>query len=194
MKKIWNCAGVFLLAGLLLVVGFVSYLEIGSQRYTRDMPVRARGPIAVCDTARYAVDPDKQAAIDHLVEKRRAGEPITRTDLDRAMIVIKQEEMRGINGVYCSELIFVSSRLPGPARYYVARHELEHAFQHFGAADPCQDDELCANWIAGREYPLGLLQTITSSLAAATKLYPSFQEFLFGSWAIFKFYFLPGGG
>lgn len=194
MKRFWNCAGYLLLGILILVVGLVIYLEFGSQRYVQDMPPRQRPPIAVCNAARYPVNQGKQAAIDELVEKRRAGESITRADLDRAIILINQEEMQGINGVYCNELIYVSSRLPRLARYYVARHELEHAFQHFGAADPCQNDELCANWIAGREYPLGLVQTITSSLAAAYKLYPSFQEFLFGSWGIFKCYFLPGGG
>jgi len=147
--------------------------------------------VGVCDLDRYPLDEGKTLVIQELVGKKARGEKITREDLDRALISAPQDDMPGLNGVVCNQMIFVSSRLPESARYYVARHELEHVFQQQGMDGDCQDWELCATWAAAWEFPLGLLRTITSSLREAYRISPSLWSFLFSSWRVFKLTLLP---
>jgi hypothetical protein len=194
MNKTLHLVGKIFLSGLLLLVAFVLFLEIGSRRYVKNRVPRGSIEFVVCDESKYPVDEEKIQVLEALVDARREGQDITREDLDAAVIVVREEDMAQINGVYCNGLIYVSEALPEEARYYVARHELEHLFQDKGVTKECENDESCANWIAGSEYPLGLLQTIFSSLIRAYRLYPSLWAFLFGSWRIFKVYFLGVGG
>lgn len=181
----------FLLGSLFVLAFGILFLELGSRLYRepdQNFPPAER---VVCDLDRYPPDEGKLAAIQKLVGKKARGEKITREDLDRALISAPQEHMPYLNGVVCNQMIFVSSRLPESARYYVARHELEHVFQGHGMNGDCQDLELCATWAAGWEFPFGLLRTITSSLREAYRISPSFWSFLFGSWKVFKFTLLP---
>ncbi|MFO8036548.1 MAG: hypothetical protein R6U57_07985 [Anaerolineales bacterium] len=194
MKKTLKLIGRILLGGLILLVAFVFFLEIGTRRYVKNRVPLGTIEFVVCDESKYPIDEEKIRVLDGLVQARKEGHEITREDLDAAMIVVREEDMTRINGVYCNGLIYVSEALPERAMYYVARHELEHVFQHKGVTRVCENDEYCANWIAGSEYPLGLLQTIVSSLVRAYRLYPSVWAFLYGSWRIFKVYFLGVGG
>lgn len=179
------------MGALILLFTFILFLEVGSRLYARERKPRSAFDPVVCDPTSYPVDQDKIRELNALVEAKRGGQDITRGDLIRAMILVREEDMTRINGIYCNGLIYVSAGLPERAMYYVARHELEHVFQHKGVTRECENDEFCANWIAGSEYPLGLLQTVFSSLIKAYRLYPSVWAFLFGSWRIFRFYFLP---
>jgi hypothetical protein len=159
---------------LLLALSFILYLELGSRLYFGRQTIEDPGPAApapVCDLEHYPPDPRKGAVLEELIQIRSRGDGITPLDLDRA--------------------ITLSQRLEGPARYYVARHELEHVFQQAGLDPQCRDRELCATWKAAAEYPLGLVAAIGSSLREAYRSYPSMQEFLFGSWLVFKYYLLP---
>ena len=178
--------------GSLFLLGFtILFLELGSRLYQEPDQDFTAPEWAVCDLDRYPLDEGKTLVIQELVGKKVQGEKITREDLDRALISAPQDQMPGLNGVVCNQMIFVSSRLPESARYYVARHELEHVFQQHGMDGDCQDWELCATWAAAWEFPLGLLRTISSSLREAYRISPSLWSFLFGSWRIFKFTLLP---
>ena len=174
-----------------LVLGvLILALELSSRRLNPSQePPRPRVLLA-CDPARYPPDPDKIEFLAALVEKKRQGSFITREDLDRAMYLVPDADMEGINGVFCSGMIFISERLPHGARYYVARHELEHLFQSAGVAADYRDMEFSAHWVAAQEHPLGLIQTVISSLVGAYQLSPSLWAFLINIWVVFKFYFL----
>ena len=111
--------------------------------------------------------------------------------LEEVLIDVPLEDMPYMNGVFCNGMVYVSQRLSPSSRLYVARHELEHYFQSQGVVGDCEDWELCATWVAAREYPWGFITTITSSLKEAYRLSPSFWDFLFSSWKLFKIYLLP---
>lgn len=180
-----------LLGGLFILVLLILFLEVGSRFYREPAHNSGSALWVICDLNQYPPDEEKQVAILELVGKKTRGEKITRQDLDRGLISAPQEHMPIANGIVCNQMIFVSSRLPESARYYVARHELEHVFQQHGVGGDCQDFELCASWAAGWEFPLGLLRTITSSLREAYRISPSFWSFLFSSWRVFKMTLLP---
>ncbi len=181
----------FLLGGLFLLGFMILFLELGSRLYREPEGDFPAPEWVVCDLERYPPDEGKQLVIQELVDKKARGEKITREDLYRALISAPQDQMPNLNGIVCNQMIFVSSRLPESARYYVARHELEHVFQLEGMDPDCQDWELCATWAAAWEFPLGLLRTITSSLREAYRISPSLWSFLFSSWRVFKFTLLP---
>ena len=181
----------FLLGSLFILVFMILFLELGSRLYREPDQNYQSIIYDVEKLDQYPQDEGKLVVIQKLVGKKARGEKITREDLDRALISAPQEHMPDLNGVVCNQMIFISSRLPESARYYVARHELEHVFQQHGMDRDCQDWELCATWAAAWEFPLGLLRTITSSLREAYRISPSFWSFLFSSWRVFKFTLLP---
>ncbi len=177
---------------LALFVGSIVFLELGSRWYFKEeVETVSVPPAVVCDPDLYPPDPEKLEALDNLQEAYRQGDRITPAQLEGVLIAIPQDDMPYMNGVFCNGMVYISQRLSPPARRYVARHELEHYFQFQGLDNDCQDWELCATWKAAREYPWGFLSTITSSLWASFRLSPSFWDFLFGSWNIFKIYLLP---
>lgn len=176
---------------LVLLIGGILFLELGSRLYYEDeTEVFTLPPAAVCDPVRYPPDPAKLAALEELLDVRLEGRRINPQELERALVPVPQEDMPGLNGVFCSGMVIVSQRLSPSARLYVARHELEHYFQIEGLDGDCQDWELCATWGAAREYPWGFITTISSSLWASARS-GSIWDFLFGSWEIFKVYLLP---
>lgn len=181
-----------LLIILILFLGVVLILELGSRRYYGGIPEAISLPPApVCDPEAYPPDPEKLAALDDLLEAHRQGRRITPAELEGALVPAPQEDLPHRNGVFCNGLIYISQRLAPTSRRYVARHELAHYFQIQGLDGGCQDWELCATWGAAREYPWGFLTTITSSLAESLRLSPSLWDFLFSSWTVFKIYLLP---
>jgi hypothetical protein len=176
---------------LILLVGGILFLELGSRLYYgEEAGVFSLPPNIVCDPAFYPPDPAKLAALEDLLEARYEGRRITPEELEGVLVAAPQEDMPGMNGVFCSGMVFVSQRLSPAARHYVARHELEHYFQIQGLDNGCEDWELCATWGAARDYPWGFITTITSSLWASARS-GSIWDFLFGSWEIFKVYLLP---
>ena len=176
-------------SGVGLVV-FLIFLEVGSRHY--QCPISdAKEEIAVCDIAKYPTNMSKLASLEDLIIRKKQGREATQEDLDSVMTVAQQESMPGFNGYYCNGSIYVSARLPKAARYFVARHELEHAYQSNGLGNDCKKVEYCATAEAAKDYPIGFLQTIVSSLTRSFRESPTFGCFLFGSWKIFKSYILP---
>ena len=180
-----------ILLGITLVLGvLILALEISTRRLNPSQEPPRPPKFLACDTTRYPPDQEKIAFLAVLVEKQLQGLPITQEDLDRSMYLVPNHDMVGINGLFCNGMIIISERLPIGARYYVARHELEHLFQSAGVAADYQDMEFSAHWVATREFPLGLIHTVISSLVGAYQLSPSTWAFLVNIWVMFKFYFL----
>jgi hypothetical protein len=174
-----------------LVLGvLILALEISSRRLNPTQEPPRPPEFLACDTNRYPPDQEKIDFLAVLVEKQLQGLPITQEDLDRSMYLVPNHDMVGINGLFCNGMIYISDRLKQGARYYVARHELEHVFQAQGLSGDCGDQESCAHWTAAKEYPLGLIQTVVSSIVGAYRLSPSLWAFLVNNWVMFKFYFL----
>jgi len=137
----------------------------------------------------FAYDLEQRQLIDEIIEKRRVGESVTKDEYREAMNLlvyeVPPEQLGNLNGVVCRQgVAFVRNSLPNQAKIYVARHELEHLFQ-----TTHENQELDANIAAGKEYPIGLLSTIVSSLITA-KSHLSWCCFLKSSWFAFKLYFL----
>ena len=152
-------------------------------------------PICENDLATYPFfySPEQQQLIDEIMENRGAGESISkeeyRSAMDSLVYEVPPELLGRANGVVCrGGVAFVRNSLPEQARRYVARHELEHLFQ-----TTRENEEVAANIAAGKEYPIGLISTVVSSLVEAkSKL--SWCCFLKSSWFAFKLYFLGIGG
>ena len=176
----------------LLGAAFLVFLELGSRWYISTTPSQELPPSLICDQNYYPIQEEKIQLLEEIVQKHLQGEPITAQELEGVALLAPQEDMPALNGIFCSGMIIVSSRLEGPARTYVIRHELEHVYQDRGLRPGCSDPEFCATWAAAWEYPRGFLAAIRSSGQEAYRLSPSTLEFLFSSWHIFKVYFLPG--
>ena len=176
---------------LVLLLSLIIFLELGSSWYIRSNPSSSAPEILVCHTGYYPVIDKKLLYLDELIQKNLRGEKISTDELEQVVLMTPQEDMPSLNGIVCNGMIIVSSRLQGQARFYIIRHELEHVFQMEGLRPNCQDTELCATWVATIEYPLGFGLAIISSLKEAYRISPSFWDFLFSSWYIFKVYFLP---
>ena len=190
VKTLRSCL-VMLVIFVVLLLSVVIFLEMGSRWYIQSNPSSSAPEILVCHTDYYPVIEKKIIYLDELIQKNQRGEKITSDDLERVAVLAPQVDMPSINGIVCNGMIIVSSRLQGAARTYVIRHELEHVFQMEGMRPDCQDTELCATWVAGLEFPLGFILAILSSLSEAYRISPSFWDFLFSSWYIFKVYLLP---
>lgn len=137
----------------------------------------------------FAYDQEQRQLIEEIIEKRSAGESVTKDEYREAMDLlvyeVPPEQLNFVNGVVCREgIAFVRNSLPKQAKIYVARHELEHLFQ-----TTRENAEVAANIAAGKEYPIGLISTVVSSLIEA-KSQLSWCCFLKSSWFVFKLYFL----
>jgi len=190
VKSLKSCSALLIILFTLLLA-VVIFLELGSSWYIRSTPSSSAPEILVCHLDYYPVSESKLSILAELVQKHENGKKITEYDLEASVILAPQEDLPGLNGIVCNGMIIVSSRLQGSARLYIIRHELEHVFQLEGLEPDCQDTELCATWAAAREYPQGFVFAIISSLREAYRISPSFWEFLFSSWYIFKVYLLP---
>ena len=176
---------------LILFLTSIIFLELGSSWYIRSNPSSSAPEILVCHTDYYPVNEKKLFYLDELIQKYQRGEKINQDELEGIVVLAPQVDMPSLNGIVCNGMIIVSSRLKGAARLYIIRHELEHVFQMEGLRPNCQDTELCATYAATLDYPLGFGLAIISSLKEAYRISPSFWEFLFSSWYVFKVYLLP---
>ncbi len=181
----------FLLGTLVLAVAAVAFLEVGSKFYVCPPPPPSARRFIVCDTFYYPVNSLKGQSVQGLVAAKLQGVEPSRADLDAAISVVAYEDMDGLNGVVCTNgMIFVRSNLGGEARYFVARHELEHVFLSTGAVPACSPEEVCATLAAAKRYPVGFIETVVSSLYLSATESPTVWCFLFGSWRIFRGYIL----
>jgi hypothetical protein len=184
MKKILAGGAIWLLLAIL-------FLEMGSRFY--QCPGRANNynSVLVCDPGRYPVDPGQMQTVQSLSMAERQGTEPSREDLERVVNFVDYEDMPGLNGVACGNgMLFVRDNLGGEAKYFVARHELEHAFRRNGVNLDCSKEEYCATMSAARIYPAGFMETIFSSLAMSARESPTIWCFLFGSWRAFRAYVL----
>lgn len=153
---------------------------------------RADRVIPICEESsdtRFHYSLEQTQRIAEIKEQRSAGESITketyREALDLLVYEVPPEQLGPANGVVCrGGIAFVDESLPTQARLFVARHELEHLFQ-----TTSENREVNANIAAGKEYPVGLISTIYTSLVKS-KQGRSWCCFLKSSWWIFKVYFL----
>lgn len=182
----------FLFGAILCIAAFIVFLEIGSKNYVCPITEQDVSEALVCNPNSYPVDQAKARAIQVLFESKRQGREPSREDLDRVINLVSAADMPGLNGVECGNgMIFIRDNLGNEARYFVARHELEHAFRSLGMSRECSKEEYCATISAARVYPVGFIETIFASLYASFKASPTVWCFLFGSWKIFRSYIFP---
>jgi hypothetical protein len=124
MKKISRLFRKFFIAGTVLVVVAVAFLEIGSRSYECPSTGRDCSDILVCDPNYYPVNQEKIQSIHGLAELKRQGTEPSREDLDQIINLVEFEEIYGLNGVLCgNDMVFVRDNLGAEGKYYVARHE-----------------------------------------------------------------------
>ena len=182
---------------VLFILSIVS-LELYTRNCNCSVPV-ATSPeemnftISICErdigTYPFSYDLEQQQLIDEIMVKRSAGERIDKEEyqsaIDLLVYEVPPEYLENVNGVVCrGSVAFVRDSLPEQAKNFVARHELEHLFQ-----TTHENQEIKANIAAGKEYPIGLISTIISSLKEAKSKLP-WCCFLKSSWFAFKLYFL----
>lgn len=123
-----------------------------------------------------------------------AGERISkegyRQAADKLILEISPEMLGGcLNGRACSGfgIGYVRNDLPAKAKKFVKRHELEHLLQ----TGVGQHQEFLANLAAGKEYPMGLIESIFFSLKTRRQYQESLLCHILATWKTFKIYFLP---
>ena len=185
----------FIWSPFLLIFGIVS-LELYTNNCNCFVPqeeVARLTTVPLCENGSeeypFAYDSEQRQLIEEIIEKRSMGESVTKAEYREAMDLlvyeVPPEQLGSLNGVVCRQgVAFVRDSLPELAKQHVARHELEHLFQTTDV-----NREVEATIAASKEYPIGLLATIVSSLITA-KEDLSWCCFLKSSWAIFKLYFL----
>ncbi|GEM_PF-1615260 len=192
MKRTSKLLRNFFISIIVFIVAIIVFLEIGSKYYKCPISDQPPQNIFVCDSNYYSVNQRKLQTIQRLIELKQQGIEPSREDLDQVINVVKYEDMPGLNGVLCGDgMIFVRDSLSNEGKYFVARHELEHAFIHNGVDTECENDEYCATMSAVKVYPIGFVETVLSSLYLAAKESPTIWCFLFGSWRIFRTYIFP---
>jgi hypothetical protein len=191
MKRTSKLIRKFLVGATISLVVSIMFLEIGSQYYQCPDTGQNNADVLACHSSHYPVDPEQMQMIQALSEAQRQGTEASKKELDQIINLVKYEEMGGLNGVACGNgMLFVRDNLSEEAKYFVARHELEHAFRWKGVNLECSKEEYCATMIAAKIYPVGFIETILSSLYLSASESPTVWCFLFGSWRIFREYIL----
>ncbi len=178
-----------------VVLVLIHILEFGSRYYQCPWPDPGF-ETRVCNISDFPVDEYKIQLIQELVERERQGIKPSRSGLLKAAIFVNYEEIYGLNGIVCNGMFFVRDNLPDEGKLFVARHELEHIFQDNGINHGCYEIqfESCATSEAAKEYPVGFIEAILSSLILAFQESPTIWCFLFGSWFVFTHSVLLVGG
>ena len=123
-----------------------------------------------CSNRLYTEDANAGIYINELTEKYSQGISPSPEELEKAVIEVDRDTIGGANGVYCSGMAFVSSDLPAQAELYVRRHELEHAFQFRLQMDE-QNYKSAANYVAAKEYPVGMVETTVFSVIKSKRAF-----------------------
>jgi hypothetical protein len=178
----------------LLLLGFimlsVAYLEYGSNH--NSCTYSSGEYVYVYNSNYYPFNQQNYERINELIRMKRLGIEPSREELLNSVIIVPYEDMKGVNGTYYHKNIYIRDNLSENAKAFVARHELDHVFQENIIDYYCDNnEEYCATMNAAKYYPIGLLETITSSLITAYDNYPDKQCFFFGSWKIFRYYIFP---
>ncbi len=191
MKRVFGLIKKLLVGATILLAAGTLFLEVGSRVYRCPGAGKYGPDMSVCNADEHAVNPQQLEMIQRLSEASRSGVEPSRESLDQVINLVDYEDMRGLNGVICGDgMIFVRGNLGRDARYFVARHELDHAFGIGGPGPACSPGEYCATMHAAAFYPLGFIETIVSSLYISATEAPTVWCWLFGSWAIFRTYIL----
>jgi hypothetical protein len=129
-----------------------------------------------------------------LSKRINAGEKISKKEYREAadkLIIEISPDMLGncYNGLSCKGFGrgYVRNDLPAEAEKFVKRHELEHLLQ----TGHEKNAEFSANLAAGKEYPIGLLQTVFFSLKNRFKYQESWLCYVLTIWGTFRIYFFP---
>ncbi|MBI5953610.1 MAG: hypothetical protein HY865_18300 [Chloroflexi bacterium] len=181
-----------LLAGTALFIAIVfAFLEIGSRYYKCPVTDWHHQDVLVCDTNYYPVNQNRIYAVQSIIKQKQQNMEPSREDIDQAVNLTKYEDMPGLNGIVCEDgMIFVRDNLSSEGKYFVARHELEHVFIGNGLNKDCVKEEYCATMSAVKNYPLGFVETVLSSLYISSQEAPTVWCFIFSSWNIFRVYVL----
>lgn len=184
----WQSCGIWLLlAPFLVIIG----LEFLSRFYQCPAGTsKETANLSVCDSRLYINDAENQKLIAVLNNKQVQGISPSKDELQKAVFEVDRERIGGNNGIACNGVAFISNDLPGQAKLFVKRHELEHIFQNLSQRQD-RNPEFSANLAAAKEYPAGFVATTVFSIVKSRNSYPSFTCYVIGLWRIFKIYYLP---
>jgi hypothetical protein len=187
-KKIALTLLITLGTGLVLVILF---LELASKKYYCPTPL----PPSVFSCVQK-VQPkmgvvEREKLLADFKSRIATGDEITKEEFRQAaenlILKINPNDLGRLNGIACSNVGYVRNDLSAEATKFVQRHELEHLLQ----AGTVKNREFSANIAAAKEYPWGLLSTITFSLRERAKYYDSSFCYISSLWKTFKVYFIP---
>ena len=183
--KIWK----IIFISLIILAGMVLLLEIFSKIYKCEA-IKVGPPSFICFES--VLKPKQEKLLNDLRDKRLSGEKISKQEYWEAakMLIfeVDPEKLGGyLNGIACSDYGYVRNDLPIEAKKFVMRHELEHLLQ----TGKERNREFSANFVSGKEYPLGLIQTIFFSIKNRVKYHNSSICYISSLWKTFKVYILP---
>ena len=150
-------------------------------------------PPLACAQVKAYPDVTRSSLWATVLERRRHGKLPSREETFHLVILVPRQQIAGYNGLACNGHAFVSDDLPPAAREFVARHELEHLFQHDLHLHP-HNLEWAANRAAFRAQPWGGIQTTFLSATYRLRHKPddlSWPCAFVSLWRVFKQYFLP---
>ena len=175
-----------------VIVMALILLEATSRIYKCERLAENTTPPCLMDAFLSISEKDELILVD-LGEKRLTGGKISKKEYRQAadifILEIESEKLGYRNGISCGDYGYVRKDLPGEAKKFVRRHEFEHLLQ----TGEERNREFSANFAAGKEYPLGLIQTIFFSLKNRGKYYSSPACYILSLWKTFKIYFFPFG-
>jgi hypothetical protein len=178
-----------LLVGTAVLIMSITGLEIATRTCScKDKVAPDFMQIKICEQEEAVYDIEELTILENLRSDRAEGIPVSKATYREAMDMLVAEIDPALlgpaAGMVCG-IAYVRNSLPDQAKLYVKRHEFEHLLQ-----DPSMENsEMAAHYVAAKEYPIGLVQTIVYSLWE-TKNELNWCCFFVSSWAIFKFYFL----
>ena len=173
---------------LIVFVLIIFSLEILSKNYKCQVS-KPIPPVHLCERN---ILPEEDKLLKNLRDKRLRAEKISKKEYEQAfnLLIYEVEPIRlggYLNGIACRNYGYVRNDLSIEAKKFVKRHELEHLLQTGEERNP----EFSANFAAGKEYPLGLIQAIFFSIKNRAKYYDSPLCYILSLWKTFRVYLLP---
>lgn len=173
---------------LMVLVLIIFSLEILSKNY-KCQASKPIPPVPICERN---ILPKENKLLNDLKDKRLRGEEISKKEYEQVfdLLIYEIDPIRlggYLNGIACGDYGYVRNDLPIEAKKFVKRHELEHLLQ----TGEERNLEFSADFASGKEYPLGLIQTIFFSIKNRAKYYDSSICYILSLWKTFKVYLLP---
>jgi len=171
----------------------ILFLEIGSRiSKCKDLPYEV---LYSCkEENRPEQKKDVRLLLNELKDKRSNNQKISKQEYRKAAdIFITEVDPSRLddyfNGIACRRYGygFVRNNMQGAAKDFVKRHEFEHLLQ----TGMEKNIEFSANFVAVKEYPLGFISTIFSTMRHRARYFDSWTCYLSNSWKTFKSYLLP---